>query len=656
MNIIFNEVHISKEEKNEFIIHKENLKDIREKIIQISKYFNDIFIDNLFISNELILLDVLIKTIEDNFNYIKNYDIKKKKFLNNEIIMLNHFVENSNNGYVKKLKNTYYLKWIENIEKELGDILMTIDEYDTLKLKAFNLIQRKKSLIPEYIEKKLNDKISDNFQENRVGNEIFYKNLITEARKKRKKLSLRKYIEAFEGQGLFDIIPCWLLTPEVVSEILPFQKEFFDIVIFDEASQMFVEKSIPSIFRSKKVVVAGDDKQLKPNVIGNKRIEEENELELLDDEEYIDDSAIEVESLLDLAKERYKSTLLSYHYRSKYPELISFSNYAFYEGKLITSPNKKKFNEPPIEVLKIDNGSWENQSNAEEAKKVYELIKKLLVNRKKNESLGVVTFNAKQQNTIKNYLDEVCEKDIEFRSIYEKEKIRYDGTEDKSLFVKNIENVQGDERDIIIFSTAYAKDIKTGKVASRFGTLSQSGGENRLNVAISRAKIKIYIITSIEPEELNVEKTKNNGPKFLKKYLQYAKNVSTKETENNKELLLSSKIMIKENEKNSNFDFLFEKEVCKKLREKKYIVHPQVGDFGYKIDLAIYDENASAYLLGIECDGATYYNSESARERDIFRLKFLELNNWNMHRIWSKNWWKNPEKEIQKIIEKVENY
>lgn len=440
----------------------------------------------------------------------------------------------------------------------------------------------------------------------------------------------------------------------MVSEILPFEKEFFDIVIFDEASQMFVEKSLPSIYRSKKVIVAGDDKQLKPsNNFNNRSVGDEDENE--EQEEYVDTSATTVESLLDLAKERFQSTLLSYHYRSKYPELINFSNYAFYNGNLITAPNNQALSKPAIEVIKIDNGIWEGQSNLNETIRVYELVKELLLNRKNNESIGIITFNAKQQSLIKEYLDDICENDLEFRNIYEKEKVRYDDNEDQSLFVKNIENVQGDERDIIIFSTAYAKDSKTGRMANRFGSLSQQGGENRLNVAISRSKNKIFIVTSIEPEELNVENTKNNGPKLLKKYLQYARSISEKNLNLSKDILNSlDRIQEVQTINEDHFDSPFEIEVCEKLREKNYTVHTQVGDSGYKIDLAIYDKENSDYILGIECDGATYHSSPSARERDIYRQKFLELKGWNIHRIWSRNWWENPHKEIEKIIQKLD--
>mgnify|MGYP000426195737 FL=1 len=233
--------------------------------------------------------------------------------------------------------------------------------------------------------------------------------------------------------------------------------------------------------------------------------------------------------------------------------------------------------------------------------------------------------------------------------------MRYDSGEDQSLFIKNIENVQGDERDIIIFSIAYSKDIKTGRVANRFGMLNQDGGENRLNVAISRAKIKMYIIQSIEAEQLNIESTKNIGPKLFKQYLQYSRSISNGDKEESTSILNYLNIEKKGIDNEDIFDSPFEEEVCEKLRNKNYEVHTQIGDSGYRIDLAIYDVTTSSYILGIECDGAMYHSSISARERDIFRQNFLESRGWIIHRIWSRKWWENQDKEIEKIEEKISN-
>ena len=183
--------------------------------------------------------------------------------------------------------------------------------------------------------------------------------------------------------------------------------------------------------------------------------------------------------------------------------------------------------------------------------------------------------------------------------------------------------------------------------------MSQDGGENRLNVAISRAKKKIYLVTSIEPEQLSVDDSKNKGPKLFKKYLQYVKAVSENNEKYEEEILKSVLDTDINAETENKFDSDFEVEVCDKLRERGYIVHNQIGVSGYRIDLGIYDEKKSKYILGIECDGAAYHSSKSARERDIHRQRYLESRGWNIIRIWSKHWWNNPEFEVQRIIDEV---
>ena len=235
-------------------------------------------------------------------------------------------------------------------------------------------------------------------------------------------------------------------------------------------------------------------------------------------------AALEEESLLDLAKVTYKGVHLNYHYRSIYEELISFSNYAFYRAQLQVSPNTSINGEPPIERIKVA-GKWLSRQNMVEAEKVVDLAAQLLKTRKNNETIGIITFNITQKDLIEDLLDRRAYSDNVFKSLYQAEVDRKEGDEDVSLFVKNIENVQGDERDIILFSIGYAPN-ENNRVSVNFGSLSQDGGENRLNVAISRAKKKIYVVTSIEPEELNVEGTKNEGPKLFKKYLQYVREVS----------------------------------------------------------------------------------------------------------------------------------
>jgi very-short-patch-repair endonuclease len=303
-----------------------------------------------------------------------------------------------------------------------------------------------------------------------------------------------------------------------------------------------------------------------------------------------------------------------------------------------------------IQWHKVD-GRWVNQCNEVEAKAVVELLKKLLI-KNPNKTVGIITFNAKQQDKIQDIIDAQIETDQEFGVLYQQIMSR---DLDERIFVKNIENVQGDERDIIIFSIAYAKN-QEGRVYNRFGTLGQQGGENRLNVAVTRSKEEIHLVTSIEPNELSVDSTKNDGPKFLKSYMEYAKAVSNVRKEEIEAILtkLNEHQHTKKQDGPLIFDSPFEEQVYTALTNLGYKVDTQVGMSGYRIDQAIVHPNQpEKYILGIECDGAMYHSSPSAKERDVYRQRFLETKGWNITRIWSRNWWKNSSAEIEKIDQLV---
>lgn len=619
----FNDIAIIKKALNERVYNV-----VVEELLKgedLTEYFNDVitvlelsekYKKELSIVKELndLKIKILEYALSDNLETIK-YRISSLL----EFIVLNNIL---------KLEKDYDiingLKLINNFENNVE--LINIE------------MQNKRENVRKLIINKWNGKILD------INNLQAFKEFKRQANKKRALWPIRKYFKEY-SEMILDVFPCFLLSSETVSEILPLKEGLFDIVIFDEASQMYIESAIPSIFRGKQVIIAGDDKQLRPNGLFKNRY--------IDDEDIEEESsaALEEESLLDLAKVNYDSVYLTYHYRSRYLELINFSNYAFYGGRLKIAPNLNSSNDYKAIERVMTSGTWINKSNIEEAEMVSNLVEKIMKERKNNETIGIITFNINQKSAIEDMLDYKAQNDLEFRELYINEVNRIENDEDVSLFVKNIENVQGDERDIIIFSIGYAKNEK-GRVSANFGSLSQDGGENRLNVAISRAKQKIYIVTSIEPEELNVDTSKNKGPKLFKKYLQYARAVSNGNKEE-AEIILNSVLdtnIVYEDDK--NFDSDFEAEVYDALVDKGYKVHKQVGVSGYRIDLAIYDDKKSQYILGIECDGAAFHSSKSARERDIYRQRYLESRGWKISRIWSKNWWDNPKNEIEKI-EKV---
>ncbi len=461
----------------------------------------------------------------------------------------------------------------------------------------------------------------------------------------RRRPSISKFVQKFEFE-LFRAVKIWLMTPDAVSEILPQQNGLFDLVIFDEASQLYIEKGIPSIVRAKKVVIAGDHKQLRPSSLGDGRFEITDEM--LDEDAEIS-AALEEESLLDLARFRYPNVLLNTHYRSRYEELIDFSNYAFYKGRLFVAPNTDTPEKPPIEVHLVEKATWQGRANRREAEAVVELLKHFFATRKNNETIGVIAFNVSQRDMIYDVLEEESRKHPAFGVQVRTEMSRKDNGEDTGLFIKNIESVQGDERDVIVFSIGYAKNA-AGKLIHNFGWLNQRGGENRLNVAITRAKRKVHIVTSFYPSELSLEDAKHDGPRMLKRYLEYAFAISEGNVAEAEQILASfgdaSRIepMAIEN--------AFSQRVAEALRARGLDVRTQVGIGGYRIDMAICKNGR--YVLGIECDGKIYASTESARERDYHRQKYLEARGWRIERIWSMNWWRNPEAELDRICKLVE--
>lgn len=526
----------------------------------------------------------------------------------------------------------YY--YINEFEVENRDALSALENYDIILKDVLSNFTRKKLLSKECLKSMLTSVVHANILSSKRKGEM--QRVIDGKRR----WSINRFVSKF-GFELFKGIKIWLLTPEVVSEILPLESGLFDLLIFDEASQIYIEKGVPSIARAKKVVIAGDHKQLRPSSLGTGRLEYDE-----DNDDGDESAAIEEESLLDLARFKYPEVLLNYHYRSKYEELIAFSNYAFYKGRLNVSPNVDKPASPPIQVHYTSDGKWEDRRNIAEAKKTLEILQNFFKTRKNNETVGVITFNVNQRDLIQDMLDELCASDAVFGDIYRKESNRYENGEDVGLFVKNIENVQGDERDCIIFSLAYAKDV-SGKVVRNFGWLNQVGGENRLNVAISRAKRKIHIVTSVQPYELKVEDLTNEGPRILKKYLEYAYCISGGNVSGAKEVLSSfgGTPLLNQSEKRRE-DFV--DTVFNRLIKEGFSIERDVGIGSYKIDLAIKSKSGK-YVLGLECDSSLYPYSKPARERDIHRRVYLESRGWKILRIWSSNWWRNSSADVSKI-------
>ena len=536
----------------------------------------------------------------------------------------------------RDLRDYIAYRYITEFESNNREVLGALETFDITVRDVCNLLAVKKDECRERFKSVLSENFADNISAGKRKGEMLR---IMDGKRK---WSVSRFVNKF-GFELFKGLKIWLMTPEAVSELLPLENGLFSLVIFDEASQIYIERGVPAIARAKKVVIAGDHKQLRPSSLGDGRLE-------IEESDEDTDAALEEESLLDLARFRFPEVLLDYHYRSKYEELIAFSNYAFYKGRLNISPNTSRPAQPPISVKKVEDGLWEDRRNFAEARAVVALLKKYLSDKERKETIGVITFNSSQRDLVRDMLDKESVKDRRFGTALKEEENRTQNGEDVGLFVKNIENVQGDERDVIIFSTAYAKTAN-GKMIRNFGWLNQNGGENRLNVAVSRAKRKIHIITSITPDQLKTDDLKNEGPYIFKKYLEYAYAVSNGDTDGAKAVLES--FARSDNTQDEKGNAVFADKVCAALENEGLEIERNVGMGRYKVDLAVKGDGGK-YLLGIECDDGLYERLPNARERDIHRLRYLALRGWKIYRVWSQKWWHDEKGQIARILAAVE--
>lgn len=594
---------------------------------------------------------VFVKALKNAFeNYISIRDMNKAIGELSEQMrsILDFSYENSDKTYEginavlnKILPLRIYHEIVKN-DAYIDNALSKTVSFDSMRERILRLKSDQRELTKHLALDRFSQDYLEYFENSENSKDYLY-----QIQKQRALWPIRRMIEFFSDY-LFRLFPCWLLSPQTVSTIFPLEKNMFDLVVFDEASQMFVENALPTIYRGNRIVVAGDNKQLRPSSGFVRRYQADDSFDYNVD--LSTQAALEVESLLDLATAKFTPVHLVYHYRSMYSELIDFSNMAFYDNKLQIAPNiTLSGGYKPIERIKV-RGIWQNRHNHEEAVAVVKLVRTILRERKYNESIGIVTFNNEQKEYIEDMLDAEADKVAIFRKQLFQEENRTENGENLSIFVKNLENVQGDERDIIIFSIGYAKN-DYDRVVAQFGSLSMDGGENRLNVAITRAKKKIYVVTSIEPEELdNVETTKNNGPKLLKKYLQYARAVSGG---NNSEVraVLGT---FNAGKKIAEPIGAYEERIKQGLESMGYTVYTNLGNTSYKLSLGVYDNELGRFVLGIECDYQAYGSSESVLERDVYRIKFLENRGWKIVRIWSRDWWQSPKQVLQHLSEIIE--
>lgn len=435
-------------------------------------------------------------------------------------------------------------------------------------------------------------------------------------------MSIRKIFDAIPNL-LPRLTPCMLMSPISVAQYFDADSVKFDLVIFDEASQMPTCEAVGAIARGNNVIIVGDPRQMPPtNFFSSNHIDEEN-IEKEDLESILDDC-------LGLSM---PSQYLLWHYRSKHESLIAFSNARYYDNKLLTFPSTDDISSK-VQFIHVDGfyDKGKTRQNHNEAKAVVEeVIRRLSDPALAKRSMGIVTFSSVQQSLIEDLLTEV------FALRSDLEKIALESQE--PLFIKNLENVQGDERDVILFSVGYGPD-KEGKISLNFGPINREGGWRRLNVAVSRARYEMQVFSTLRADQIDLNRTGSEGVAGLKAFLAYAEKGKTS---------LPLPMNNKKNEASS-----FETIIAKEISKKGFEVHTHIGCSSYKIDIAIVDPaDSSKYILAILTDGKNYYSASTSKDREIVQVETLKLLGWNVHKIWSTEWWENPGKVLNEILEAI---
>lgn len=482
-------------------------------------------------------------------------------------------------------------------------------------------------------------------------------------RKGERRNSLRTIIR--RDTNLFtSFFPVTLVSPTVCSSIIPLVDSLYDIVLFDEASQLRLEDTYAALLRGKIKIVSGDSQQMPPSSYfqGNATLlindePSDEEVDAVANKDHRQSTTLaDSESLLEYAEQSgYEASYLQIHYRSQHPALIDFSNAAFYGSRLIPMPAQHQY--LPIHYLQVD-GVYEDHVNREEARKVIDILRYQIGPdfTGKYPSVGIGTFNMYQRNLIIEMIQEMRMLDAAFDQ-------KMNALPD-DFFVKNLENIQGDERDIIIISTTFGKK-SDGAFSQHFGPVNQPNGYKLLNVLITRARQRIFVCTSVPDEKIDnallaLQQMKLTGRTVFYTYLAYAKSVSEGNEESRLQILDHLKRFsdIKQTQiHDPGFsESPFEEEVAAQLKSaigaERVIQQHSVG--GFRIDIVIKSKYKLSPYIAIECDGAKYHGSNEAYAWDMFRQKQLEQMGYVFHRIWSTNWWHHPEKELRKLVAVIE--
>lgn len=629
-------------------INEEIKEDISSKLDSILRIYEiDTDEINKNSSNEELLF--FFQKIQSKENYLKDY----RNWLNSVSALISHeevrvksFYEeiiNLNVNYIEQIDDYFEKVIIENLyedaRKDIGDLA---DEFNKIKLESLkDDLSLYDQRIRENYRLEIKAKIHGLQESAPIGNS-------TRRVRDKTELNLIEHISSTPGarvsvrdvmtrakDALFSYMPCALMSPITVSQTLPLD-EIFDVVVIDEASQMKPEYSIGAIARAKQVIIVGDQKQLPPTDFFKTNTGVHDDL----DEDDID------ESILDLGINAFDDVReLLFHYRSRHEDLIRFSNQKFYDKKLLipASTDKEAINRG-IERRYVENGFYNPRIgggsggiNINEAKELVAEIKNFMEFRK-DESLGIATMNTNQRDLIQSEFDQIKD-EPDIRDYIEKWKNKDEGLNE--FFIKNLENIQGDERDVIFISTIYGKEEGKQVLLQRFGPINRPQGHRRLNVLFTRAKHQIILFTSLKSSEVRVGEKSSQGLEVFRDYLIYAEDGS---------------LPLEIQQNNREVESPFQQWAIDIINAQDgFKADWEVGVDGFRIDIGVKHENCSGYILGVETDGATYHSSQSARDRDILRQEILEGHGWVFHRIWSTDWLNDKSGTKQKLINAIQN-
>ena len=445
-----------------------------------------------------------------------------------------------------------------------------------------------------------------------------------ECSKKKRHLPIRQLLHR-AGTALVSLKPCFMMGPMSVAHYLEPGNIRFDLVVMDEASQIKPQDALGAVARGGQLVVVGDPKQLPPTSFFDR---------LMDDDEKDPTGIEESESILDATRPIFDARRLRWHYRSQHESLIAFSNHSFYENDLVLFPSPNKQTDSfGIQFTRVARGCFVNRKNLEEARIISEAVREHFL-KNSDESLGIVAMSAEQRQHIERAIETLAKEDSLFRSGLERDATRKD-----ALFIKNLENVQGDERDVVFISMTYGPQEPEGRVFQRFGPINSDVGWRRLNVLFTRSKKRMHIFSSMGSDDIVIQPTSRRGVKALREFLSFCETGILHSTDPNT---------------GRQPDSDFEIEVMSALENEGFECIPQVGVAGFFIDVAVVDPgNPGRFLMGIECDGATYHSAKSARDRDRLRQAVLERLGWKIRRIWSTDWFKDPAGQLAPIIREL---